>query len=64
VIPIYLDGLYRNLPKGRAMIVPFGGNLIMGEPLVFGDEDVDEITLQTQKALEDMAQELRDANRV
>jgi hypothetical protein len=36
----------------------------MGEPLVFGDEDVDEITLQTQKALEDMAQELRDANRV
>ena len=64
VIPIYLDGLYRNLPKGRAMIVPFGGNLIMGEPLVFGDEDVDEITLQTQTALEDMAQELRDANRI
>ena len=64
VIPIYLDGLYRNLPKGRAMIVPFGGNLIMGEPLVFGDEGVDEITSRTQTALETMAQELRDSNRI
>jgi 1-acyl-sn-glycerol-3-phosphate acyltransferase len=64
VIPIYLDGLYRNLPKGRAMIVPFGGNLIMGEPMVFTDEDVDQITAQTQKAIENMAQQLRDSNRI
>ena len=64
VIPIYLDGLYRNLPKGRAMIVPFGGNLIMGEPMVFSDEDVDQITSQTQKAIETMARHLRDSNRI
>lgn len=64
VIPIYLDGLYRNLPKGRAMIVPFGGNLIMGEPMIFSDEDVDQITAQTQKAIENIAQQLRDSNRI
>tara|TARA_B100000768_G_scaffold2158_1_gene2800 strand:+ start:369 stop:1076 length:708 start_codon:yes stop_codon:yes gene_type:complete len=64
VIPIYLDGLYRNLPKGRAMIVPFGGNLIMGDPLVFSNEDLNEITARTQEAIEKMAQDLSDSNQI
>ena len=64
VVPIYLDGLYRNLPKGRNMIVPFGGTLLVGKPLVFSHEGVDEITNATQAAVETMALELKNANRL
>jgi len=32
--------------------------------MVFSDEDVDQITSQTQKAIENMAQQLRDSNRI
>ena len=35
VIPVYLDGLYRTSPKGRTLIVPFGGTLVMGDPCHF-----------------------------
>jgi 1-acyl-sn-glycerol-3-phosphate acyltransferase len=64
VVPIYLDGLYRNLPKGRSMIVPFGGTLLVGMPLVFSTESVDEITNATQAAVEAMAYELKNSNRL
>ena len=64
VVPIYLDGLYRNLPKGRSMIVPFGGTLLVGKPLVFSNESVDEITNATQAAVEAMAHELKNSNRL
>ena len=45
VIPVYLDGLYRNLPKGRSIIVPLGGTLVMGDPMYFPEgTSVDDIT--------------------
>jgi adenosylmethionine-8-amino-7-oxononanoate aminotransferase len=46
------------------MIVPFGGNLIMGDPLVFSNEDLNEITARTQEAIEKMAQDLSDSNQI
>ena len=60
VIPVYLDGLYRNLPKGRSIIVPLGGTLVMGDPMHFPEgTSVDDITEQTQAAIHRMADELR-----
>ena len=65
VIPVYLDGLYRNLPKGRTMIVPFGGTLVMGEVLNFpAGTTVDAITEKAQEAIESMAQALLDENKI
>lgn len=65
VIPVYLDGLYRNLPKGRTLIVPFGGTLVMGEPLIFpAGTNVDAITEKAQVAIESMAQALLDENKI
>ena len=65
VIPVYLDSLYRNLPKGRTMIVPFGGTLVMGEALNFpAGTTVDVITEKAQEAIESMAQALLDENKI
>jgi len=64
VIPVYLDGLYRNLPKGRTLIVPFGGTLVMGDPLHFENASVDEITAVAQQAIESMAERLDNENRL
>ena len=65
VIPVYLDGLYRNLPKGRSIIVPLGGTLVMGDPMHFPEgTSVDDITEQTQAAIHGMADELRQQNQL
>ena len=65
VIPVYLDGLYRNLPKGRSIIVPLGGTLVMGDPMYFPEgTSVDDITEQTQAAIHNMAAELRQQNQL
>ena len=65
VIPVYLDGLYRNLPKGRSIIVPLGGTLVMGDPMHFPEgTSVDDITEQTQAAIHRMADELRQKNQL
>ena len=65
VIPVYLDGLYRNLPKGRTLIVPFGGTLVMGDPMSFpAGTTVDAITEKAQSAIASMALELKNENRL
>ena len=65
VIPVYLDGLYRTLPKGRTLIVPFGGTLVMGDPLSFPAEtSIDAITEKAQLAIEAMAHDLLDENKI
>ena len=65
VIPVYLDGLYRNLPKGRSIIVPLGGTLVMGDPMYFPEgTSVNDITEQTQAAIHGMAEELRQQNQL
>ena len=65
VIPVYLDGLYRNLPKGRSIIVPLGGTLVMGDPMYFPEgTSVDDITEQTQVAIHSMAEALRQQNQL
>ena len=65
VIPVYLDGLYRNLPKGRTLIVPFGGTLVMGDPMSFpAGTTVDAITDKAQSAIASMAVDLKNENRL
>lgn len=65
VIPVYLDGLYRNLPKGRTLIVPFGGTLVIGDPMSFpAGTTVDAITEKAQSAIVSMALELKNENRL
>lgn len=39
LVPVYLDNLYRAMPKGRALPVPFSCSVRFGEPLALrGDE--------------------------
>jgi len=65
VIPVYLDGLYRNLPKGRTLIVPFGGTLVMGDPLTFpAGTTVEVITEKAQSAIASMASALKNENKI
>ena len=65
VIPVYLDGLYRNLPKGRTLIVPLGGTLVMGDPMSFpAGTTVDAITEKAQSAIASMASELKNENKL
>jgi 1-acyl-sn-glycerol-3-phosphate acyltransferase len=65
VIPVYLDGLYRNLPKGRTLIVPFGGTLVMGDPMSFpAGTTVDTITEKAQSAIASMASDLKNENKL
>ena len=65
VIPVYLDGLYRNLPKGRTLIVPFGGTLVMGDPLIFpAGTTVEVITEKAQSAIASMASALKNENKI
>ena len=53
------------LPKGRTLIVPFGGTLVMGDPMSFpAGTTVDAITEKAQSAIASMALELKNENRL
>ena len=56
VIPVFLDGLGRTLPKGEKLLVPFNGSIQIGEPLLKKPEmNVDETIEYIQQAVINLA---------
>ena len=52
VIPVYLDGLHKTLPKGSNLILPFNCRIIFGEKINFKSYDIDDILNDAQDAIE------------
>lgn len=51
VIPVYLDGLHKTLPKGKNLILPYNCKIIFGEPINFDSLDVEEIISSAEIAI-------------
>tara|TARA_B100001758_G_C18275216_1_gene538536 strand:- start:255 stop:890 length:636 start_codon:yes stop_codon:yes gene_type:complete len=43
VIPVYLDGIHKTLPKGKNLILPYNCEIIFGDTIQFDSFEVDDI---------------------
>ena len=51
IIPVYMEGLGRVLPKGVKIILPNITKIYFGEPMYFKNESAKEITLKIEKEI-------------
>lgn len=51
VIPVYLDGLHKTLPKGKNLILPYNSKIIFGDPINFVSFDLEDIINDAEKAM-------------
>ena len=54
VIPVFMHGLGKALPKGSALLVPFNVTVSVGEPL-YGRESYDEFVAELEAAMTALA---------
>ena len=51
VIPVYLDGLHKTLPKGKNLILPYNCRIIFGDSINFNSFDLEDIISKAEKAI-------------
>tara|TARA_B100001964_G_scaffold222377_1_gene267241 strand:- start:256 stop:750 length:495 start_codon:yes stop_codon:yes gene_type:complete len=51
VIPVYLDGLHKTLPKGKNLILPYNCRIIFGDSISFDSFDLEDIINTSEKAI-------------
>jgi 1-acyl-sn-glycerol-3-phosphate acyltransferase len=51
VIPVYLDGLHKTLPKGKNLILPYNCRIIFGDSINFDSFDLEDIINAAEKAI-------------
>ena len=51
VIPVYLNNIYKTLPKGRKLIIPYNCSIEFGEPIQFRSFELDDILNDSEIAL-------------
>ena len=51
VIPVYLDGLHKTLPKGKNLILPYNCRIIFGDSINFDSFDLEDIINEAEKAI-------------
>ena len=51
VIPVYLDGLHKTLPKGKNLILPYNCSIIFGDSINFNSFDLEDIICKSEKAI-------------
>jgi len=51
VIPVYLDNVYKTLPKGKKIILPYNCSIIFGEPIKFNSYELEDILESSEKAM-------------
>ena len=51
VIPVYLDGLHKTLPKGKNLILPYNCRIIFGDSIKFDSFDLEDIINDAEKAI-------------
>ena len=54
VVPIYIHGAGKALPKGEALFVPFIIDVNIGEALYFEDEDNKSFTVRLEKSIKEL----------
>jgi 1-acyl-sn-glycerol-3-phosphate acyltransferase len=52
VIPVYLDNVYKILPRGKNLILPYNCSIKFGDPIKFKSMEMDEILLSSEKAMQ------------
>jgi len=51
VIPVYLDNVYKTLPKGKKLILPYNCSIYFGEPIKFNSYELEDILESSEKAI-------------
>ena len=51
VIPVYLDGVHKTLPKGTSIILPYNCNIIFGKKIDFNSLEIDKIVLKSEESI-------------
>ena len=51
VIPVYLDGVHKTLPKGTSIILPYNCNIIFGKKIDFNFFEIDKIVLKSEESI-------------
>ena len=51
VIPVYLDGLHKTLPKGKNLILPYNCRIIFGDPINFDSFNLEDIMNKAETAV-------------
>ena len=54
VIPVYLDNVYKTLPRGKNLILPFNCSIKFGDPIVFKSMEMEDILLSSEKAMQNL----------
>ena len=52
VIPVYLDNVYKTLPRGKNLILPYNCSIKFGDPIQFKSMEMDDILLSSEKAMQ------------
>lgn len=58
VVPVYLHGLGKALPRGEGMLVPFFCDVVIGEPLPAAGDDADAFVARLEECMHALAAEL------
>ncbi len=54
VIPVYLDNVYKTLPRGKNLILPYNCSVKFGDPIKFKSMDMEDILLSSEKAMQNL----------
>ena len=54
VIPVYLDNVYKTLPKGKNLILPYNCSIKFGDPIQFKSMEMEDILFSSEKAMENL----------
>ena len=51
VIPVYLENIYKTLPKGKKLILPYNCSIKFGQPIKFNSLDMEDILKTAEKEI-------------
>jgi 1-acyl-sn-glycerol-3-phosphate acyltransferase len=51
VIPVYLENIYKTLPKGKKLILPYNCSIKFGQPIKFNSLEMEEILKTAEKEI-------------
>jgi len=51
VIPVYLENIYKTLPKGKKLILPYNCSIKFGQPIKFNSLDMEDILETAEKEI-------------
>ena len=54
VIPVYLDNVYKTLPRGKNLILPYNCSIKFGDPIKFKSMEMEDILLSSEKAMQNL----------